>query len=137
MALEYSKDQLWPLYEKLPEDLKEAIFSVATADSINNVCVNNGVEENDIPEIAKYTGYVLLGVLPPNDLERILTEEVKLKNDAAKKISWEISRFVFFPVKASLEMIYKTELTPPPAQMTEEKAPRGRPRKDTYRETVE
>jgi len=137
MSLEYSKDQLWPLYEKLPEDLKEAVFSATTADNIHNICVNNGVEEDKIPEVAKYTGYVLLGVLLPSDFEKILTEEVKLKSDTAKKINWEISRLVFFPVKISLEAIYKTEMTPLSTQPKQEKTSKARQKKDTYREPVE
>jgi len=31
---EYQKEQLWKIYEKLTEELKEAIFSEETAESI-------------------------------------------------------------------------------------------------------
>jgi len=135
MAKDYSPDQLWPLYEKLPEDLQDAIFSEKTADTISDVCARNELSEEKIPEIAKYAGYVLLGVLKPDELEKTLKDDLKLKNGLAKKISWEISRFIFFPLKASLEMIYKIEMAPavkPPEGVIEETKT-----KDTYREPIE
>lgn len=136
---EYSKEQLWPLYEKLPEDLKKAIFSVETADNIHEICTQNGLKGDKISGVAKYTGYVLLGILSPGDLEKTLREEVKLKNDLAQKTAWEISRFIFFPVRESLEAIYKIEITSslkPPKEITPAKKPIIS-QKDVYREPVE
>jgi hypothetical protein len=43
MPEEYTKEQLWKLYEKLLEELKEAIFSEETANSIWDICSRNGI----------------------------------------------------------------------------------------------
>jgi hypothetical protein len=141
MPKEYSKDQLWKLYEKLPEELKEAIFSTETADNIYNVCAKNEVEDERISEIARYTGQVLLGVLPPEDFQETLEKELKLTKDLAKKINQGINRFVFYPLKPELEELYKTEITPSakPSEVTppEEEKPAAPKGPDIYREAIE
>lgn len=110
---DYTKEQLWKVYEKLPEDLKEAIFSAETADNIYDICTRNGIEDDKISEIAKLTGRVLMGILPPEDFQETLEKELKLKKDIAKKIAHEINRFIFFPVKESLAALYIMEVVPP------------------------
>ena len=141
MLKEYSREQLWKLYEKLPQELKETIFSEETAESIGEVCDKNRVEEEKISEVARYTGRVLVGLLPPAEFQETLERELKLKKEKAKKVSQEINRFVFFPVKSSLEELYKIEITPPakPTKITlpsEEKAPVPS-KEDVYREPIE
>ena len=144
MPEEYPKEELQKIYEALPNDLKEVLFSEKTADDIHDVCVENGLEEKNL-ELAKYTGYVLLGLLSPNDFEKTLEEKLGLKNDLAKKVSQEITRLVFIPLKTSLEALYKIKIEPP-AEPSEELAeeelpkkekPKKRAGKDVYRETIE
>lgn len=139
MAQDYPKEQLWKLYEALPEDLKEAIFSERTADAIYDICQRNGLKK-EMSDIAKYTGYVMLGLLAPNDFQKTLAEELKLENDVAKKVALEINRFVFFPIKSSLEALYKIEIEKPIGP-TKESSPEIKPtakqKRDIYREPIE
>lgn len=139
MPKEYTQEQLWKLYENLPGELKEAIFSMETVDSIYDICERNEVEE--ISEVAKCAGRVLLGVLSPDEFEETIKKEIKLKKDKAKKVSHEINRFIFYPVKTSLEEIYKTPVTPPPAGLKvappPEEKPKAPPEEDVYREPIE
>ena len=86
----------------------------------------------------------MLGLLPPDEFEKTLTEKLALKNDLAKKISRDITRLVFLPVKTSLEMLYKTEIkvpTEPPKELSEQETPKPTPKtspgKDIYRELIE
>lgn len=134
---EYTPEQLWPLYEKLPKDLQEEIFAPKTADTIYDICTRNGLEEEKISEVAKYTGYVLLGLLPPDEFEKTLKSELKLKNDLAKKISLEINRFIFFPVKESLEALYKIEIERAPKPLETKPPTPEKLKKDIYREVIE
>ena len=143
MAKEYTREQLWKLYENLPEELQEAIFSVETADNIWNICERNNVEK--ISSIAKYVGNVLVGVLAPEEFQETLEEELKIEKEVAKKVTQEINRFIFFPVRPALEQLYKVEITssekapekPIEQEKAEEEKPKALPRKDTYRETIE
>ena len=137
MSREYTRDQLWQLYEKLPDELREAIFSAETADNIWDVCDRNEIEE--VSKVAKYAGYVLMGVLGPDEFQKTLEGEVGLEEEIAKKVAQEINRFIFYPVKPALEELYKIEIKPPagalPIKPPEEKPPT--PSEDTYREPVE
>ena len=107
MAREYTKDQIWGLLEQLPEELKDSFFAVKTADEINDACEKNNVEKEKIPKIAKFTGNVILGVLPIDEFRTILEKEMGLKPDIAKNVFQRIHRFIFFPVKNELEKLYK------------------------------
>jgi len=142
MTKEYTKEQLWKLYEKLPEELQEAIFAEETANSIWDICERNKVEQ--VSKAAKYTGWVLMGILPPEEFQETLEKELELKKEVAKKVAQEINRFVFYPVKPALEELYKMgvkssekpiEKQKTEAMPEEEKVP-APPRKDIYREPL-
>ncbi len=151
MPKAYTREQLWKLYKKLPEELQEAIFSVETADNIYGICERNNVGIEKISSVATYVGNVLVGVLPPEELQETLEKEVKLEKAVAKKVAQEINRFIFYPVRPALEQLYKVGVIPAgevtPSEKTlekpseqekigEEKLPTPA-RKDTYREPIE
>ena len=160
MPKEYTTEQLWKLYQKLPKELQEAIFSGETSDNIWGICEMNEIPEEKMSNIAKYVGDVLLGILPPDEFQAILEKEVKLTKEVAKKVTHEINRFVFSPVKESLAALYQIEIVPPagpppiasppirkPEVPPEAVPPTGvvppmekkppAPSSDTYRETIE
>jgi hypothetical protein len=116
----YTKEELWKLYEKLPPVLQEAIFSEENADHINRICERYGLKEEQIPKVAKFSGRVLMGLMLPEDFLSVLKKEVGLKDDIAKQIAHEINRFVFAPVKDYLAQLHRIEkqpekgTTPPP-----------------------
>ena len=135
---DYPKEQLWELYKSLPEDLQKAIFSQEVADNIQKICLENGVKNDDaIFNISKNIGYVFLGLLAPDEFESVLEKELKIEKDKAKKISSQISRFVFLPVKKSLEALYKIEIKPELKETEKEENKEKPKRKDKYREVVE
>jgi len=145
MPKKYTNKESWKLFEKLPEELQEVIFSVETANNIWNICERNRVDE--ISKVAKYVGNVLLGVLPPDEFQETLEKEMGIEKDLAKKVAQEINRFIFYPVKPLLEELYKTEIAPPakPTKITPppeatappEEIPKAPPREDVYREPIE
>ncbi len=139
---EYPKEQLQQLYKNLPKDLQEATFSEEVARNLREICLKNGVTgENTIFEITKNLGYVFLGLLPPNELQDVLEKELKLEKNKAEPIASEISRFIFLPIRGSLEGLYKIEIkpglkpevTPLPSKTTKRKSKKG----DKYREPIE
>jgi len=130
--MKYTKEQLWKLYENLPQDLKNAIFSEETANDIWNICTRNGIEEEDISEIAKAVGDVFLGITSPKELKSVLEREIKLSKEKAEKVFIEINRFILSSVKRSLSELYDMEY--PAESKEEEEKP---PKKDVYREPVE
>jgi len=132
MKEEYSPEKIWKIYRNLPENLKEAIFSVETADNIYNICEKNGIDK--VSRVAKLVGYTLLGLLPPEKLQRMLKKELKITPALAKKVTQEISRFIFYPVRKSLSEIYKIETL---HQEIETASQESKKTQDIYREPIE
>jgi len=150
MLKEYSPEELWKLFQKLPKELQEAIFSEETADNIASICQRNEIKEEKMSRLAEYIGQALLGILPPDEFQEVLEKELKLKKEIAKKVFHEVYRFIFAPVKESLAELYKIEIIPPtkpseapppagPPEVAlpseEEKLPSKKP--DVYREPLE
>jgi hypothetical protein len=156
MPKEYTPEEYRKLYEKLPEEIKEMLFSDEASDTIYNACERNGIPEEKAVEISKYVGDVLVGLLPPNEFQETLEKELGIETEKAKMVSREITRYIFFPVKGSLEELYKIEVTPAgvapttapkpapprpevrPAEKREEKpTEKEKPVTDVYREPIE
>ncbi len=134
----YPKEQLWELYKDLPKDLQKATFSKEVAANIQEVCKENSVTDDDVIfDITKNIGYVFLGLLAPNEFSDILEKELKIEEKKAKQISSEITRFVFLPLKKSLEALYQIEIKPR-IKIQAEKKTEAKPKKeDKYREIIE
>jgi len=144
MAKDYTQEEIDKILQNLPEELKEAVFSMETADAIWNACIKQKIIDERMAKIAEYTGYVLMGLLSPQEFQEALEKELKIETATTKKVVQEINRFIFYPVKPALEQLYKIEIGPPvtttekikPAEETEKKAETPG-RKDTYREEIE
>ncbi len=142
----YPKEQLWELYKGLPEDLRKATFSEEVAKNIREICAKSGlIDEDLIFDIAKNVGYVFLGLLAPGDFKNVLEKELKMEKAKAEEIASEIKRFVFLPLKQSLEALYRSEIKSE-GETKNEKAGKGEkpelPKKkngkgDRYREVIE
>ncbi|HUW72085.1 MAG TPA: hypothetical protein VMV66_02790 [Candidatus Humimicrobiaceae bacterium] len=111
MPKKYTKKEFWKFYEKLPQELKDALFAKETEDNIYSICERNSIMEKH-ENIIDYVGQVLIGLLPPGEFEESLKKELKLDKETTRKVVREISRFIFYPVKTSLEELYKTEAEP-------------------------
>ena len=140
----YNRDEFSKIYKTLPTELQTWIVSGETDDNIYKILETNGLVGKNGSEVSDLIRDVLFGLLPPERFKPSLIKEVELESDLAEKISHEINRFIFFPVKELLEKLYapvgsasasatgslaeKSETPPePPAP----KAP------DAYRESIE
>jgi len=143
MPQEYTSEQIWKLYENLPEEIKEALFSFETAEAINNTCRKYGITDERVGKISDTTGQVLAGLLLPSELPKAIKKETNLPEVLVRAITQEINRFIFYPVKPALEQLYKMEITSTgePAgrkeEMPAEEKPAAPAGKDTYREPIE
>ena len=147
MTKDYTPEEIDKILQNLPEELKEAVFSMETADAIWNICIKQKITDERMTKIAEYTGYVLMGLLSPQEFQEALEKELKIETATAKKVAQEINRFIFYPVKPSLEQLYKMEITPSEkiegkpsfAKTTEDKEekPTKPAEEDVYRELIE
>jgi hypothetical protein len=98
------KKQFDELYNKLPEDLQDAIYASETGENVDAIC-----ERNKIPELFAFLIdqilCVYLGILPLDKFMAEVGERTKEK-PGAKQIASEIDRFLVFPYKDSISKIY-------------------------------
>ena len=129
------KEELWKVYNNLPEDLKTAIFSEDTADAIWNICKLCNI--NDVSIVAKEVGNVLMGFLPPEKIGETLKKKLKIDESAVKKLEINIQHYIFNPVIDDLMEIYHPEkLEEAKREFKEIEKKKKKKGKDVYRETL-
>lgn len=120
----YTQQQIDERYEKLPDVLKDAMFSPDIADKMVEVGKKSGLTLDKIGEIAEETGYVVLGLTAPKDFVKAL--EARLEKDAGKapEIAKEINHQIFYPLREELKKAHNIEIT---TEELEKKEPLMRP----------
>lgn len=131
------KSEYPEFFEKVSPGLLEFILSEKASSKIAEVCLENGVkDEEKIEKIAYRVVLALLGQIPKESLAEILEKGVKLNSETASKIYAEINRLIFSQIKKTkpkeAQLTQQTKPSPP----VEEK-PKGPSKKDTYREPIE
>ena len=130
-------EKFWKLYKNLPQELKEVLNQATIGEEVSEICQRNRISKLS-EEIMECVTQVLIGLLPPEEFQATLERELKLPLELAKRINWEIYRYIFFPVKNSLAELYKKEAVSPqppivPTEKEEKKGEGG----DIYREPIE
>ena len=126
-----TREEFWKLYKVLPEDLKEALFSVDTQDAIVNICKLCDIE--DETKVAEIVGDVLIGLLPPEEFKEEAKKKLNLDENKAKKLDMYIQHYIFNPVADDLRELYHPE-----EKEIKEKEVVEKPKvRDIYRESIE
>ncbi|HDO23727.1 MAG TPA: hypothetical protein ENG99_00745 [bacterium] len=94
------------IYQKLPEDLKDAILSVDSANVIQQVGKKYNLMIDKIGELADETGMVMFGVTPPKDFISNLSRRLGGDRETARKIAEDINKQIFAKVRESLKKIH-------------------------------
>ncbi len=99
-------EQLKELYKKLPEDLKDAIFSADSGEALREIAKNKGLAIDKSGELADETGSVMLGLTPPKDFVRNLERRLGVDEKTAREIAAEVNERIFAKVRDSLKKIH-------------------------------
>ena len=94
------------IYKKLPEDLRDAILSVDSADITRSIGEKNKLTIDKIGELASETGRVMLGVTHPNEFIGNLADRLEVDKEKARAIAQEINEQIFKKVRESLRKIH-------------------------------
>ncbi|MDP3900985.1 MAG: hypothetical protein Q8Q38_01410 [bacterium] len=150
MPKEYTQNQIDQAIEGLSDELKDALFSLETAEVVQGACEAFDVMDERGNAISKGTGYVLMGLMTPEEFQQEVYA-LGIEEPAAKEIARQINRFVFYPVKAALEQLHEMPAAKKPeteegeAKTRIEQAKEAAPKEaleehkgpDSYRETIE
>jgi hypothetical protein len=106
-----SEEFFWKTYEKLPDNIKEALFSEENFNVVSEICEKNGIaDEETKSQLTKYVGKTLMGLLPIREFPIILELELNLDTDKARNISWDIDSRIFSHLRISLNKLYSPEV---------------------------
>lgn len=104
--MNYSYEQMREMYLELPEDLKDAYFSVDISDKIAQIGGKHGLEVDKMGQLGGEVGYILLGITHPNKFIPNLADKLGLDKTKAREIAEEINKEIFFPIRDSLRKIH-------------------------------
>lgn len=102
----YPKEQTMELFDKLPRELRAAIFSQDNADFISQIAERYKITDK-VSKLAILVGNVLLGLLSPDTLAKTIEQELQISTEKTMAISQEINRLILYPVKNNLMDFYK------------------------------
>lgn len=116
----YDNEQTLEAFKKLPEDVKEAMFSVDTVEVTKKIGAKHKLMIDKIGELADETGLVMLGFTHPSQFISNLADRLEVDKTIAKEIGEEINSKVFYPIREKLKKIHGME---PPEDGPREKSP--------------
>lgn len=99
-------EQLIEKYKKLPKDVQESYFGVDTADVLQRIAKENGLNVEKTGVLADEVGLFMLGITTPSQFMPNLAGRLGIGKDAAKKIGQEINTQIFVKVRESLKKIH-------------------------------
>ena len=105
IAQQYTQDQFWKVFDKLPEKIQDALLSSQTFDTVNAIAKSNGVP-NRATRIIYYVDLILMGIVPITLLRETIQEESGIREELARKIATEIRDKIFMPVAEELRQIH-------------------------------
>jgi hypothetical protein len=94
-------------YFQLPQDLRQTIFSVETAEKLNKIAEKNSLDKNQLWWASYITGMILLGETNIVNFVKALQEKCRLDKESARQLARDINQAVFLPVKESLKKIHR------------------------------
>lgn len=106
----YTQQQLEERYQKLPDVLKDAMFSVDVAAKMFEIGKKYGLTIDKIGFMAEETGYIILGLTRPSEFVKNLTEALAVEESKARTIASDINHQVLFLLREALKTTHQIEI---------------------------
>jgi len=100
-----SKDELYEKFNLLPEDIKEAFYSLDTYDVLEKLVEHYRLHIDQMGQLSEQIGFVMLGVTKPDDFLSNVQQKLNIPLNIAGEIVKEINSKIFFPIRTSLEKL--------------------------------
>ena len=106
-----SKDIFWKEYEKLPDIIKDALFSEENFTIVSSICEKYNLKDDESKsQLMKYVGKTLMGKLPIKEFFINLELEMNLDTKRAREISDDIDRKIFSHLRIALNKLYNANV---------------------------
>lgn len=104
-----TNEQIDTLLENLPDDVKEAVYSVETSRIILDIEKKYNLHVDQAGELANEALLLTVGATPPQKFIENIRVRMKIPPDVAKQIGAEVNEKIFRPIRKSLMQIHKIE----------------------------
>ncbi|HBT75001.1 TPA: hypothetical protein DEB29_03310, partial [Candidatus Wolfebacteria bacterium] len=115
-----TNEQIYDRWGQVPDELKEAFFSVDNGEIIWKACEDAGLSEEIIDVVLIVMGNILLGFTHINDLAKELQSIPGMDQKAIDPIIFQIDKRIFDPVKGLILKLRADVSGESPAIMAEE-----------------
>ena len=115
--MKYTKEQVEQRFENLPDELKEALASVETADELENIGKKRSLMLDQVSELADETGLVMLGFTKSDQFVRNVSQRLNINEAKAVDIARDVNSTILDKIRDGLRQIQEQ------AQSEEEIAP--------------
>lgn len=110
MPNRYSKNKIFENYEKLPEELKDALTSVNISDQLFEIGKKFNLTVEKMGLMAEEIGYIILGFTKPQEFTSLLQKNLEVDTEIAGYIASEINHKIFFPLREALKQAHQVEI---------------------------
>ncbi len=93
-------------YDSLPDDLKEALMDVSTADAIYEIGRKANLDVEKIGLLAEEIGLIILGFIPSENFISDLKRVLEIGEEKASSVALEVNDRIFLPIRESLKRIH-------------------------------
>jgi hypothetical protein len=104
--MNYERQNILEALNKIPEDLKDTVYSVEKADKLVEIIKKHSLQSDKLIELGKQTDYVLLGLEHPSKFVGNLSQTLGIPVETAHAIAEDINHQIFRPVRESLRKIH-------------------------------
>ncbi len=98
----FTKEQIHTSYDALPESLREHINSNESVDRVRDIAKSHHLIDERANQVASVVGYLILGLIHPEDLQKAIAEEAQIDPRVAKEITDAINAKVIPPMAEEL-----------------------------------
>ena len=107
--MQTNKDPLEKLYEQLPENVQEAISSVAVSEKLQEIAKRNDLHIDEAGIVSDEVTMVMLGIENPKDFVDELQNKLKLPREKVVKLAKDVDKEIFETIRESLRKMYESE----------------------------
>jgi len=103
--MKLTSEQIKERFEKLPKEMREAIFSVDSSEAIQAIGKKYKLAVDKIGELADEIGLVTIGATPSHNFVSNLSRRLGVDREKARKIAQEINEQVFAKIREKLKKL--------------------------------
>lgn len=135
----HSQQLIEERYQKLPEELKQAIYGEDIALKIFDFGRKYGITIEKNGFLAEEIAYILLGLSKPEDFSKFIKERLDFDDEETTEIVKDVNQQILYPLRESLKRAHQMEIAeekPVEAVVTKPPPPIVIPKPDTFPKIV-